>query len=63
MYCVLDIIEFNSKNYVLFSVEGDKLEYLFYEIISNNNGYNLNLVNDDLIKYNLMNIIEGGKNE
>lgn len=63
VFCVLDIIDFNMKKYALFSVESDKLDYVFYEVIANEDGYNLNVVNDNKIIFELFNIIEGEKDE
>lgn len=58
IYCVIDILDFNMKKYVLFSVESDdeednELDYLFYEIVKNNSNYELNLVTDENINYEL----------
>ena len=62
-FCVLDILEFNMKKYVLFSVEDTKLEFLFYEILPSSDGYHLNLVKDDELEFKLFELVEGEKDE
>ena len=62
-YCVLELLSFNNKEYVLFSVESTKLDYLFYEIISQHDDYRLNLVTDNMELYELMNKVGGNKDE
>ena len=58
-YCVLDFLRYHGKNYVLFSVEDNKIDYVFYEIVSQDEkGYNLELVTDRLIKSVLFGLFE-----
>lgn len=61
-YCVLDILDYEGKKYILFSIEDDKLDYLFYEVEYANHEYILNLLTDELLINKLFEIVEG-KNE
>ena len=45
LYTVLDIFAYNNKYYALFSIEGKKLNYIFYEV-RENNGYDLKEVKE-----------------
>lgn len=68
IYCVIDVLDFNMKKYVLFSVESDgeeenELDYSFYEIVKNNSNFELSLVMDENINYELFKIVEGEKND
>lgn len=57
-FCVLDIIDYNMKKYVLFSIEAEKVEYAFYEINFINDRYNLKKIDDNLVECTLFNIFE-----
>lgn len=57
-YCVLDLIDYDGKNYVLFSKESDKIAYIFYEILETIDGYNLVEVDDEKINFALLDIFE-----
>lgn len=56
--CILDIIQYENRQYAFMSVESEKLEYLFYEIIQVNQGYNLNLVTNEDFNNILFSLVE-----
>lgn len=56
--CLLKIINYQSKVYGLFSLETNKLVYLFYEIVDTGNGYNLFRVVDDYLNSLLLSMFE-----
>lgn len=55
---VLDIIDYNFKKYVLFTLEDEELQYLFYEMEITKNGCNLKMVEDNKLEFTLFNIFE-----
>lgn len=57
--CILDIFDYNLKKYVLMSMEREKVEYKFYEIIYLNGSYQLNQVNDHRLEHTLFAVVEG----
>ncbi len=57
-YCLIDIINYENKKYGLFSLESNKIAYIFYEIFETNNGYSLKRVNDEQLNFKLLEIIE-----
>ena len=62
-YCVLDFIDLNSKKYILFSVEqeGQKIDYEFFEISENIDGYHLEQTNDEKIINQLFDAVASSK--
>lgn len=59
MYCVLDLITYNLKNYVLFSVESGKQFYFdIFEINTSFDRYDLIKVNNQAIFNSVMEIFE-----
>lgn len=64
-YCVIDILELNSKRYVLFSEECSvqKMNFSFFEITETVNGYNLSKVTDDNINNMLFEKLERSEYE
>ena len=60
-YCLLEILEYNLKKYVLFSVESEKIEYLFYEVFQEGKNYNFSLVTDEETKFALYEQVEFGR--
>lgn len=63
IFCVLDIIDYDMKQYALFSAEYEKLDYIFYEVNRINNDYNLKRVDDESLIYELFKIVEERKND
>lgn len=61
--CVVDIIEYNMKKYLLMSQENECIDYVFYEMQKSELGYKLIKINDDELNYNLFNICGGIKDE
>lgn len=59
--CVLDLINYDGRNFALLAVEKDKLEYLFYEMIKNDNNFDLKLVSDNETNFALFDIIESSR--
>ncbi|MBR6516459.1 MAG: hypothetical protein IKT40_06340 [Bacilli bacterium] len=57
--CVLDIFDYNFKKYALMSIEREKVEYKFYEIIYINSTYRLAQVNDTTLEHQLFAVVEG----
>ena len=57
-FCILDLIDYNGKKYALLSVEKEQIEYLFYEIVHNEDGYELIHIYDNEIEFALFNIFE-----
>lgn len=56
--CVLDFVDYKMKKYVLMSVEDEKIEYSFFEVIMNGNDYRLSIVTDEELSNNLFSILE-----
>lgn len=56
--CVLDILDYNQKKYALFSVEREKVEYKFYEIMFDNAGYHLEQITDTEVENALFSIVD-----
>lgn len=50
-YCLIDIVDLNSKQYALFSIEesGHKMNFEFCEMTRNSEGYFFDRVTDDNI--------------
>ena len=59
--CVLDIIDYNFKKYALISVEREKVEYKFYEVIYANSNFHLEQVVDTSIEHALFSIVESNE--
>ena len=57
-FCILDILEYESKQYLLCSVEKDKLEYIFYDVHYESGKYNLVQVLDQQLEFNLFELFE-----
>jgi hypothetical protein len=55
-YIVLDIINLESRKYILFGIEGTKLDYVFYEATQKNDEIELEEVVDNKIKKRLFDI-------
>ena len=61
-FCVVDILDYNSKKYGLVSVENNTgLKFDFYEITQNDDGCKLNKVYDDELILDLMELVEEEK--
>ena len=58
-YCVLDILDYNYKKYLLLSEKGEKISFDFYEItMPDNNNYELVMVNDANLNNSLFELFE-----
>lgn len=62
-FCVLKIFDFNGKKYILFGVEKEKIEYMFYEVLYNESGYNLRKVVDDETNFALFEFVDYNKED
>jgi hypothetical protein len=63
-YCLLDIINLNSKQYALFSEESknEKLNFEFYEISEDANNFNFKKVTNENTNNMLLDYIERSSN-
>ena len=62
-YCVLDVLEYEGKTFVLFSIESGKVGFSFYQVDLEGDNYNLVSVIDDNLNNILMNMYEEKNNE
>lgn len=62
-FCLIDIVNYENKKYGLFSLESNKLSYVFYEILESENSYNLLKVNDEQLNFKLLEIFENREDE
>ena len=60
-FCVLDLIDYNTKKYVLMSAESDKIEFLFFTILQGDGFIRLEQVVDKELEFTLFHIIETKK--
>ena len=57
-YCLIDFFNYTNKVYALFSVEADKISYIFYEVFESENEYSLKMVEDDNLNFKLLELFE-----
>lgn len=56
--CLIELINYDDKCYGLFSIEGTKVTFAFYEIYDTGSNYKLLAITDDNLNNKLLGIFE-----
>lgn len=61
--CLLELINYENKLYGLFSMESNKVTFIFYEIYDTGTNYKLLAITDDNLNNKLLSIFEEMNND